>query len=353
MSDNTKTFSFDQIIKGRDSKVRIIDRDWFVLVDLVMVMTGKNRDDAGKVIRNISDEKFSSEKITEKNIGGSGNSRTKLILIKDSIEFIMVLPGNEAKQIRVEFANLIKRYLAGDASLHAEIEANAQSTSPIAQMARASLDSEAVEHSTLLRKREREELECEERRAVVQERRLQNLKTTLEILNMTAINQAAPIDDRTKLQMQDLAKNILFTNAGGMKCITDGAEQASENSTIDFQIVSRDMHLECTLEDAKNLGRLMAERYRSKHQRNPPQHMQFVNGKTIPVNSYMEKDREMMEQVISEYNEGRGLRGAHCLRPSAQQAKPKQGKPVLPPGQSTITFPAGANVVVSGLRIDE
>jgi hypothetical protein len=39
----------------------------------------------------------------------------------------------------MQFANIIRRYMAGDQSLVAEIEANAQAASPIAQMARETL----------------------------------------------------------------------------------------------------------------------------------------------------------------------------------------------------------------------
>lgn len=124
-----------------------------------MVVTVKNRDDAGKVIRNLPEEMFSSATFTEKNIGGSGNSRTKLISFKDAIELIMVLPCKVAKETRIQSANVIRHYMAGDSSLHAEIQSNAESASPIAQVARASLDNDPADQQSLTNKRKREELE--------------------------------------------------------------------------------------------------------------------------------------------------------------------------------------------------
>ena len=36
---------------------------------------------------------------------------------------------------------------------------------------------------------------------------------------------------------------------------------------------------------------------------NPPKHKQFVKGNFIPVNSYMERDRTMMADIIREVME--------------------------------------------------
>ena len=73
----------------------------------------------------------------------------------------MILPGEFAKGVRKQFADIITRYAAGDKTLHAEIDANAESNSPIPQMARASLAAEPVQEERSLEfKRKREELEC-------------------------------------------------------------------------------------------------------------------------------------------------------------------------------------------------
>ena len=78
-------------------------------------------------------------KFIERNTGGRGNGRTKLVTFDDALELIMVLPGKMAKEMRTKFADIIKRYLAGDKTLVEEIKANAESSHPIAQMARESL----------------------------------------------------------------------------------------------------------------------------------------------------------------------------------------------------------------------
>jgi hypothetical protein len=73
MSDYHKTISFAELIKDRHADVRVTSDGFLYAVDLAMVMTCKNRDDAGKAIRNISEETFSSANFIERNTGGSGN----------------------------------------------------------------------------------------------------------------------------------------------------------------------------------------------------------------------------------------------------------------------------------------
>ena len=46
-----------------------------------------------QIISRIPEEIFSSGKLSEKNTGGSGNSRTKLVSFEHALELVMVLPG--------------------------------------------------------------------------------------------------------------------------------------------------------------------------------------------------------------------------------------------------------------------
>ena len=89
-----------------------------------------------QVIRRLSNDIFPSDKMSERTLPGKGNAHTKVLTFQNAIELVMVLPGEVAKGTRKQFSDVIKRYIAGDASLVPEIQANAQSASPIAQMAR-------------------------------------------------------------------------------------------------------------------------------------------------------------------------------------------------------------------------
>jgi hypothetical protein len=60
-----KTFSFAEIVQGRDAGVRVTDDNMLYAVDLVMVMTGKDRNNAGRDLRDLSDEIFQSTKFVD------------------------------------------------------------------------------------------------------------------------------------------------------------------------------------------------------------------------------------------------------------------------------------------------
>ena len=150
MSENqaAKLFSFAEIVHGRESSVRMTDDGLLFAVDLVMVVTGKDRDYAGQVLRSISHEILHPGKFHERQLSTRGGPKTKLVSFQDAIELVMVLPGQKAKETRVQFADIIKRYIAGDRTLITEINANASETSPIAQLARASMDQVEVSEDT-------------------------------------------------------------------------------------------------------------------------------------------------------------------------------------------------------------
>ena len=59
----------------------------------------------------------------------------------------MVIQGDEAKDFRVKFSDIIKRYLAGDQSLIVEIDANAKSQNILNQLARQAMAEETQSKS--------------------------------------------------------------------------------------------------------------------------------------------------------------------------------------------------------------
>lgn len=132
--------SFAEVVKGKNSSVRVTQDGLLYAVDLAMAVTGKNRDDAGWVLRHLPEETFPSVKITDRKMPGKGNAHTKLLTFQDAVELVMVLPGKIAKETRTQFANIIKRYLAGDQGLIQDIQANAASDAPLNQAARASVE---------------------------------------------------------------------------------------------------------------------------------------------------------------------------------------------------------------------
>ena len=78
----------------------------------------------------------------------------------------MFLPGNGAKDFRANAADILTKFFAGDASLVAQIEENAESSHPICQMARASLPLTTTAIEEKKRKRV-EDMEMKERQVAL------------------------------------------------------------------------------------------------------------------------------------------------------------------------------------------
>ena len=112
--------------------------------DIIMVVCKKDSKRASETWINLS-ETYKNE-LSEflGNFGnfqfpGRGQSPQPVITLPGALKLVMWLPGNMAKDFRTKACEILNRYIAGDASLVAEINANAVSTAPINEMARASL----------------------------------------------------------------------------------------------------------------------------------------------------------------------------------------------------------------------
>ena len=119
-----RTISFSTVVKDRNAQVRVTEDGLLHAVELVVLVTGKNNDDASKSLRNLSETVFKSSKFIQRQISTRGGYPTKLITFEDAIELVMVLPGKMAKAYRQKFAEVIVRYLDGDLSMCTEIARN-------------------------------------------------------------------------------------------------------------------------------------------------------------------------------------------------------------------------------------
>ena len=113
-SRDTKTISFNEIIPG--SSVRVTDDNMIYVIDLIKVIVSERAQrDTFTILRHLPDDFFAGdEKIILRSTGGLGNSKTRLISCSDALEFIMLLPGAMSKEVRMQFADIIKRYLAAN-----------------------------------------------------------------------------------------------------------------------------------------------------------------------------------------------------------------------------------------------
>jgi len=293
----SKLFSFAEVVQGRDASVRVTDDGLMVAVDLVMVASGKNKNDAGKDLRELKEDVFPAAKFTVRTLAGKGNVNIRLVSFQDAIELIMVLPGKVARETRKEFASIIHRYLAGDKSLIKEIEANAESSSPIAQLARATLPD--PEDPEARRKRiKREDLELVKLERESQELHIKNVQAFMGLMN-TIRPDWMQTDARFRLQTEDMIKNI-YAAPPAMITNTDEPAAVSRPASLSISQLVKELGGK-TLKhaDACRVGALAAKRYRALHDdEDPPKHRQWVDGAERVVNSYTEDDREMLTAVL-------------------------------------------------------
>ena len=136
--------SFNELVSGSEG-VRYTDVNsvpYMSVRDIIMVVCNTDSKNASKIWGRISNGETSDELSSfwrNFKFEGRGQSEQPVITLQGAIKLIMWLPGNMAKDFRSQACDILTRYLAGDQSLHAEVNANAASDAPINEFARASL----------------------------------------------------------------------------------------------------------------------------------------------------------------------------------------------------------------------
>ena len=262
-----------------------------------------------QALRGVPNDVFPTEKIVERNTGGSGNSKTKLVSFRDAIQLVMVLPGKVAKETRAQFASNIERYLAGDKTLHAEIDGNAESSSPIAQLARASVMGEDGESA--LKRRKIQDAEVAKMELENQQLAISNQKMAYELYAM-ACPDGKP-DDRIRLLFKDNMYNLMApaassgsTSANALITAAGESESMMMNRPITISTVATELGLRFTSDELKRIGGLVRKRYMQRHGEPPGKHEQLVGGSVRHVNSYTAKDKDLVEAVLREWHDDAG-----------------------------------------------
>lgn len=254
---------------------------------------------------------------------GSGQRETPCATIRGLQRYLLILGGKVAAEYRKLIEGTFTRVMAGDQSLIEVINANANSDGPMQQVFRAALAQEPVDpvldEACLGQKRGRDEVAVDplaERRLQLEEAefRLRERREALEHMNrgvelIESLKTRKNIDERTKLQFEDHIKNVILSASSHykpIKAITDGNPAVNETESLSVSVLAAEMGYKCSDREIINIGRSMASKYRDKYQKDPPKHKQFVKGNYIPVNSYMERDRSLMERAVREIMEGSG-----------------------------------------------
>jgi len=229
---------------------------------------------------------------------------------------LMILGGKVATQYRAILETTFTRVLAGDKSLVKLIEANANAVGGVQQMCRDALELDAdaggvpdnaLEDAIMGKRKKSEEeyeLQMAERKQALElskancaqirsKTATDNINMLCQIMELTNPNWKE--DKRLCLQIQDLAKNTALHT--GQNLITNG-EQSSLLQSITISQVALEMGYRLAKGQDKKIGKIAAKAYFEKYGEAPSKHNQDVGGAVIPVNSYTERDRDIIEAAV-------------------------------------------------------
>jgi hypothetical protein len=113
-----RVFNFKELVPN--GHVTVTEDGMLHAVELSMLVTGQNRIRAHHTLHRV----FNKGKLIVRRTPGRGNAHTKMVSVENAIELIMTLPGKMARQYRLQFVDIIKRYLDGDQTMISEIEEN-------------------------------------------------------------------------------------------------------------------------------------------------------------------------------------------------------------------------------------
>lgn len=103
---------------------------------------------------------------------------------------------------------------------------------------------------------------------------------------------------RERLLIGDLLRNRLANTAAEAGAVTRFVTLPERCVELGFPLPRRGQDSE--------IGKCVAARYREVHGENPPKHDQFVDGRTVPVNTYTEADLEVVDEGIRRYHSRNG-----------------------------------------------
>lgn len=224
----------------------------------------------------------------------------------------MILGGKVAAEFRALAERVFTRVMAGDQSLINVINANAVSDAPIHQIYRETLAQEPVveDELSLTHKRKREELQIAMLEADLETKKLANAamardsmfdhldKITVKYQDLC---QDIVMDERARLMLKDSFLNMAMATQQNGGLITNDPQQISPNKPISLSSVAIEMGLKIHDNEFLSLGRQVSKRYFQLHGKKPTKHDQLIKGKVTLVNSYMESDRPIVEEVLRKH----------------------------------------------------
>ncbi len=113
-------------------------------------------------------------------------------------------------------------------------------------------------------------------------------------------------DVRFRLQTEDMIKNIIAPTPalaiakGVVPAIANGPVAPNASASISISQVAQEMGKRLNHGQSIQAGGLVARKYRERYNCEPTKHNQWVDGAERKINSYTERDRDLVVQALQE-----------------------------------------------------
>ena len=310
-------------------RIKVVDEQKYVSgIDLVSAVCDQNKDHAAHTIRRIFENHPEvSNSSTDFKFSGQGQRDTPCFDARGCVMLINLLPGPKAAAWRLGTADLLVRFLGGDPSLVAEIQRNAEAQEALrvanpqhpARLFGEAVEAASGDRASVLLKRKRDELELDERRENVEERRAKTekmrMETRFDLVHKTLglFEKMGTLDDRTKIMLSDYSRSV-FLGPSSRSCgplmlagEPAGGQEAAPREEVTIEDIALKMGYRRPPQSEIGswrirLGRVAARLYRENHSGNdPPTTKRYCNGTIRDVKCYFKSDDiAILEQAVIE-----------------------------------------------------
>ena len=150
---------------------------------------------------------------------GRGQRETPVAEVRTIVEVVMVLPGRAAAGVRKQAADILVRYLGGDASLVEEVAANRLTQEQLDEDDPARIFGQTVESEAL--KRKREEVTLAELDGRAKRTRVQSAVDVAGMTLRALEDLSLPVSDRDRMLAKDIITNAGFAGQAALQDRTD------------------------------------------------------------------------------------------------------------------------------------
>ena len=229
---------------------------------------------------------------------GQGQRETPTMTLRGLQRLLFILGGKVAEEFRKVVEGVFTRVMAGDTTLIEEIVSNRASNAPIHKAFRQALEEEPVlDGAGSKRKMDQEdvlfELEVQERRVRIKQNEMACVEKFSDL--MTSLNPTWKSDSRLRMQVEDALKTTVISSKAAQ--IANGAGVPLTQS-ISVSQVAQEEGIHLKLADLVAIGKAVAKSYKDKYGEVPGKHSQWVDGAERKVNSYTERDRDIIKEAI-------------------------------------------------------